>query len=97
MIILQIIRFDLFVFGAGPYGEETVRFLVQNSIVPESIIVTNTSDNVKEILGIQVKGITEIEKVSAHDICLIAVKGTEKCKIQHDLYRCGFTYLIPLY
>ncbi len=86
----------VYIYGAGNWGRKAYSRLREGLVQIKAFLVTNPDDNPSCIDGVPVLGIEDLEQEDEDAICLIAIAGIEKTKVQHNLYEKGFKRIIPI-
>lgn len=78
------------IYGAGAVGMGILDFLQNNNIDVYSFAVSNTKNNRKDIYGIPVYGINDLDVDKKNTIVLISVKDKDQNKILNELLDRGY-------
>ena len=86
----------LVVYGAGLIAEEVVYNLKSYEILVDYIAVSNKENNPRDILGIEVKEIEELQEQYRNALVIIAVTEKYVAEILSLLQKLGFNNVITI-
>lgn len=88
---------DVYVFGAGAWGTQTVYSLQKKGIAVKNVLTTRSTEKGENLFGVPVVSLNEIENISESSICLVALSSpVMKGQVYPLLSTMGFGDIVPV-
>lgn len=89
---------ELYLYGAGLYGEKTIKKLTDDGFADriKGVVVSTKKDNVKQLCNVDVYGIDEVQKTEDVYFIICALPGTAS-KIKDELISRNISQYIGLF
>lgn len=85
---------DVYVYGAGALGKQTVSRLRERGVPVKAVLVSSRGENPVSVLGVPIVEAGTVKTVAKDSVCLLAAGGTDQTELERDIHKKGVGHVV---